>query len=128
MKHETFTPAPWSVYVHGEEFESIGVRDKYGQDICECFNATPWPKKEKPGIDGDEQEANAHLIAKAPMLYKHLREAAYEFCHNCLSLRIDREEDIPSSEELIERNCPLQDNGCFCRKWWDTLKEAGVEE
>ena len=76
----------------------------------------------------EEAQANARLLTAAPKLYDRLKEAAYEFCHNCLSLRLDREEDIPSSEELIERNCPLQDNGCFCRKWWDTLKEAGVEE
>lgn len=60
-----------------------------------------------------------------PKLYSSLREAAYEFCHNCMSLRLDREEDILDSESLIEGNCPFRESEeCFCRKWWALLKDA----
>lgn len=122
MNQEYFTPGPWfrkgqRVYWKNPD-KDLPRGTLPNGSICVCKSAEDWPECNA------EARANARLIATAPKLYDKLKEAAYEFCHNCLSLRLEREEDIPMSDELIEKNCPLQDNGCFCRAWWDVLKEA----
>jgi len=116
MKKEQFTPGPWIAHEGFAEQDYVYCKAKESSlIICKVLTR---PKTEVRGCP------DARLIAAAPELYDKLKEAAYEFCHNCLSLRLDREEDIPMSDELIEKNCPLADNGCFCRAWWALLKKA----
>lgn len=70
--NEKFTPAPW-IYMDGDSFEKdtvITTEDRIDNGtipICEmdtCFT----------GSIGDEQEANAALIAAAPEMYEMLDE------------------------------------------------------
>jgi len=66
-------------------------------------------------------------IALLPDLYENLVEAAYEFCHNCLSLTSESE-IVPDSDEFIEKNCPKKSKRCFVRTWWNTLKQVRGEK
>jgi len=59
----------------------------------------------------------------APELYAALHEAAYEFCHNCVSLTCITEY-VPNSDWFIEHGCPKKSKTCFCLKWWKLLKKA----
>lgn len=130
MKYKEFSPAPWSVYIHGEEFESIGVRDKYGQDICECFENSPFPMHGHPGLNGDEKEANAYLMKAAPDMYEALVELVYEHCHQCIfNSFVGRE--IPSPKEFAEMGCIKTESAmpnCKGRRWHEILQKARVEE
>jgi hypothetical protein len=115
MKKRQIAPKPWKVEIAGKDRDAVFIIDSKGRPIASLYH-------EKNELK--TMYSNASLMVAAPELYDKLKEAAYEFCHNCLSLRLDREEDIPMSDELIEKNCPLADNGCFCRAWWALLKKA----
>ena len=101
--------APWEVGVcekGNPEFESLFVASKTG-----CL------------IARDMEEETANRLARLPELYDDLVEAAYEFCHNCISLTGDSEY-VPDSDEFIEKGCPKKSENCFCRKWWDLLRNV----
>lgn len=72
-------------------------------------------------ISFDEKDANR--LARLPELYDALKEAAYEFCHNCVTMTSDSEY-VPDSDDFIENNCPKKSKECFCRKWWTLLKKV----
>ena len=63
---------------------------------------------------------DAKRIALLPDLYDKLKEAAYEFCHNCLSLTSESEY-VPDSDEFIKKGCPKNQKECFCHSWWTLL-------
>ena len=65
----------------------------------------------------------ANRLSHLPELYDALVEAAYEFCHNCISLTGDSEY-VPDSDEFIEKGCPKKIESCFCRKWWGLLRNV----
>jgi len=50
-------------------------------------------------------------------------EAAYEFCHNCVSLT-GESEYVPDSDKFIENGCPKKSESCFCKKWWELLRNV----
>ena len=101
----------------------------------------PWATVEEPGKDGsfgvvDDSNCpvahrcyilDAKRIALLPVLYENLVEAAYEFCHNCLSLT-GKTEYVPDSDEFIEKGCPKKSKKCFVRTWWNTLKQVRGEK
>ena len=125
-----FSAAPWSVNIHGEEYEEIGVKDQYGQDICECWHNSPFPSHGHPGIDGDQQEANAYLIAAAPEMYEALVELVYNNCHQCIFNSFSGSE-IPSPKEFAAMGCIKTESAmpnCKGRRWHLILKKARVDE
>lgn len=65
----------------------------------------------------------ANCLSHLPELYDALKEAAYEFCHNCVTMTSDSEY-VPDSDDFIENNCPKKSKECFCRKWWTLLKKV----
>ena len=73
MSEEKFTPGEWRAVVN-EPLEDDFICDVYDQHnncICECFSRGCWG--DLKGITEAQKEANMHLIAAAPEMYRVLK-------------------------------------------------------
>ena len=71
-----FTPGPWYV-IEGNEHHGPYITHGGWDDICNCYvlphEGYTGDDKDKPFLfQGQQAEANAHLIAAAPDMYKTL--------------------------------------------------------
>ena len=82
MGKAKFTPTPWRRFIYGNS-QCIGIEDKNGQIICDCFEQQPSPVFKKPGISTEEKLANVSLLESAPDLYRALVFAVQDKCSNC---------------------------------------------
>ena len=77
-----FTPGPWTAFKYAEQGRITGIRDKFGQDVCDVFEEQTCPQYGRPGISESEKKANAELIAAAPDMYSMLLSVLDE-CQIC---------------------------------------------
>ena len=79
MSNPKFTRGPLETDIFNVKGHNVyWVKDSLNRGVCECFMQYPFAGK--PGITGDEAEANAHLYAAAPEMYEEL-ERFIELCH-----------------------------------------------
>ena len=68
------SPAPWR-HTPADEWTHAGIDDANGCGVGETYQVA--------GKDETAETANACICAAAPELYKRLREAVVEVCHDC---------------------------------------------
>ena len=99
------------------------------------ISPTPWSVESTPNIlhpdvissvktdivcIGCRDYANARLIAAAPELYKCLREAVVENCHDCGNL--------DNEMSAYQDDFVCHNDKCFVKKWRHALAKAAGEE
>lgn len=125
MGKPKFTPGPWTIeryYPYREKYP-IQIRKVYegkafrNELICSIPYRVTLQKKEK-------SEANASLISAAPDLYKALKDACYELCHQngCAD---DLKCDYWDSDKEV---CTNADGECFVQNWLALLALARGEK
>jgi len=95
--------APWHVCRDKDSFSYFFIKDDEGCTVAKALT-----------------RADAKRLALLPDLYDKLKEAAYEFCHNCVSLTCESEY-VPGSDEFVKKGCPKNQKECFCNNWWTLL-------
>ena len=130
MSKEKFTPGPWRTR-NGDE--NCPVIVKVGDTKRVIANVAPkkGDHNEHSGYEvghcrliSTERTANIALIAAAPELYKALKEACYELCHQngCAD---DLKCDYWDAGKEV---CTNADGECFVQKWLALLALARGEE
>ena len=97
-----YTKGEWKVAKMYSETSSYMILDNQGQQICGIWLGNTASKL----IPEKEHEANAHLIAAAPDLYKGLKDALREICRLCVRLN-PQHENCMSCEEMERSRKPL---------------------
>ena len=83
MSETRFTPGPWETDFFNVKGHNVyWVKDSLNRGVCECF--IQYPFAGKPGITGDEAEANAFLYAAAPDMYAFLEKLVNQIEENGL--------------------------------------------
>ena len=130
MSKEKFTPGPWRTR-NGDENCPVIVKADDSKHVIANVAPKKGDHNECSGYEvghcrliSAERTANIALIAAAPQLYKALKEACYELCHQngCA-------DDLKCEYwDADNEDCTNANGECFVQNWLALLALARGEE